>query len=128
MTVMGPSPVAALDASYQSGRDIGRSGVGLNVQKTRRQLTRSVGRRRTTLASQGRGGAVMADDINRLARPLRWCGMAPVLIGCCAWLEVLISSCVNRVMPFWASRFYADLAGRLAKPKSQLLVAARRKA
>jgi hypothetical protein len=33
MMVMGPSPVAALDASYQSGRDIGRSGVGLNVQK-----------------------------------------------------------------------------------------------
>ena len=70
------------------------------------------------------------DDINRLACPLRWCGMAPVLICCCAWLGVLISSCVNRAMPFWASRSYADLAGRLAKPKSQLslLVAARRKA
>src|SRR5215207_1081240 len=98
-------------------------------RKTRRQVIRSVGRRRTTLASQGCGGAVMADDMNRLAGPLRRCGMAPVPICCCAWLEVLISS-VNRAMPFWASRSYADLAGRLAKPRSQLslLVAARRKA
>src|SRR5215218_3002884 len=53
MTVMGPSPVAALDASYQSGRDIGRSGVGLNVQKKRRQVIRSVGRRRTMFGEPG---------------------------------------------------------------------------
>jgi hypothetical protein len=45
-------------------------GRRINVQKTRRQVIMSVGRTRTTLVSQWWGGAVMADDIGRLARLL----------------------------------------------------------
>jgi hypothetical protein len=65
---VGPSRAAALDARYQSAETSVSSGVGLNIQKTRRQVAKSVSRTRTTLASQWCGGAVIADDISRLAR------------------------------------------------------------
>jgi hypothetical protein len=76
---MRPSRAAALDARYQSAETSVVRAPDSTSRK--RDVIRRVGRMRTTLASQWCGGAVMADDIGRLARLLRWCGMALVAGG-----------------------------------------------
>ena len=78
---MGPSRAAALDARYQSGGDFARSGVGLNIQRTRAPGDQERQPEEDNVGEPVVGDAVMADDIGRLARLFRWCGMALIAGG-----------------------------------------------
>ena len=82
MPLMGPSRADALDARgiNQADSSVVRA-LGLNVWKNAAPGDQSVGRRRTTLRASSEGRCGEADDISRLARLLRWCGMALVAGG-----------------------------------------------
>ena len=78
---MRPSRAAALGTRYQLAETSALRASDSTSRETRRPVIRSARRTRTTPVSKGWGGAVMADDVSRLAHLLRWCGMALIAAG-----------------------------------------------
>ena len=72
---MRPSRAAALDARYQLAET---SVVRASDSRSRNAATGDQERQpdEDNAGGPGVGGAVMADDVGRLAHLLRWCGMA----------------------------------------------------
>jgi hypothetical protein len=73
---MGPSRAGALACKVSISEDFGRSGVALNIEKTRSPGDQERRPEEDNVGEPVVGDAVMADDIGRLERLVRWCGMA----------------------------------------------------